>query len=127
MPDFNAGTAFVGVLPNASGFLASMQRQIAPALQKIQAQGVSSGAAIGAVRLSGSAVPRVALTREWRAFERDCHARIAARLDRFLGLLQRDDLHPVAETFDRGRARITVDGPRSRILFVLPLDPIARG
>src|SRR6266540_6555371 len=31
------------------------------------------------------------------------------------------------EAIDRGRARIAVDGPRSRIRFVLPLDPIARG
>ena len=84
-------------------------------------------ASIGAVRLSRGAVPRVSLTRQWRAFERDCHARTGARLDRFLGLLERDDLHPAAEPLDRGRVRITVDGPRSRIRFVLPLDPIARG
>ncbi len=84
-------------------------------------------AAIGAVRISEGAVRRISLTPEWRAFERDCHARTGARLDRFLNLLERDDLHPTAETLDRGRARITVDGPRSRIRFVLPLDPIARG
>ncbi len=84
-------------------------------------------AAIGAVRLSRASVPRVSVTRQWRAFERDCHARTGVRLDRFLGLLERDDLHPAAETLDRGRVRITVDGPRSRIRFVLPLDPIARG
>ncbi len=84
-------------------------------------------AAIGAVRLSRAHVPRVSLTARWRAFERDCHEQTGARLDRFLGLLQHDDLHPAAESLDRGRARITVDGPRSRIRFVLPLDPIARG
>ena len=83
--------------------------------------------AIGAVRFDQHAVPRVSLTKPWRAFERECHERTGARLDRFLGLLERDDLHPAAETLDRGRVRITVDGPRSRIRFVLPLDPIARG
>jgi len=83
--------------------------------------------AIGAVRFDQDAVPRVSLTKPWRAFERECHERTGARLDRFLGLLERDDLHPAAETLDRGRVRITVDGPRSRIRFVLPLDLIARG
>ncbi|HEX9340054.1 MAG TPA: hypothetical protein VF992_02635 [Thermoplasmata archaeon] len=84
-------------------------------------------AAIGAVRLSRDRVPRASLTAGWRAFERDCHVRTGARLDRFVALLQRDDLHPVVEPLDRSRVRITVDGPRSRIRFVLPLDPIARG
>ena len=84
-------------------------------------------AAIGAVGFSRDAVPRVSLTKPWRAFERECHARTGARLECFVGLLERDDLHPAAEPLDRGRVRITVDGPRSRIRFVLPLDPIARG
>jgi len=84
-------------------------------------------AGIGAIQVSGGGVLRISLTRQWRAFERDCHTRTGARLDRFLGLLERDDLHPAAEILDHGRARIAVDGPRSRIRFVLPLDPIARG
>src|SRR6266566_3362869 len=84
-------------------------------------------AAIGAVGFNRDAVPRVSLTKPWRAFERECHARTGARLECFVGLLERDYLHPAAEPLDRGRVGITVDGPRSRIRFVLPLDPIARG
>jgi len=73
------------------------------------------------------AVPEGTPARMRHAFERLCHDKTAARLETFLGLLRRDDLHPEAEPLDRGRFRVTVDGPRARIRFVLPLDPIARG
>lgn len=73
MPDFNAGTAFVPVVPNAAGFLSSLQRQISPALSAIKAQGISSGAAIGAAFVAAGVLAAKGLqsavraTEEWAA------------------------------------------------------------
>lgn len=81
---------------------------------------------IGAVRSAGTKTPRLSLSRRWEGFERTCREGRSGRLDRLLALLRREDLHPTAEDLGDGRYRIQVDGPRSRIRFVLPLDPIAR-
>lgn len=64
------------------------------------------------------------LSAGWVSFERGCRSGAEERLERFLAVLRADDLHPAIESIEGDRARITVDGRRSRIRFVLPLDPL---
>ncbi len=80
----------------------------------------------GAVRSTGTKTPRISPSLRWGHFERLCSEGRAGRLDRILALLRQEDLHPSAQDLGEGRYRIEVDGPRARIRFVLPLDPLAR-
>lgn len=61
----------------------------------------------------------------WRRFEFACRTRGQARLERFRALLAAQALRPAVEAVEANRARLSVDGPRARIRFVLPLDPLA--
>lgn len=65
-------------------------------------------------------------TAAWRAFESVCDRGSGDRLQRFLSVLREEGLHPLLEEMAVDRARISVDGPRFRIRFSLPLDPLRR-
>lgn len=80
----------------------------------------------GALRTRGVRDRRCAPTAAWTRFEKTCRAGAGARLERFLGLLREQGLRPMLEEASTERARISVDGPRFRIRFVLPLDPLSR-
>ena len=62
----------------------------------------------------------------WKRFETLCDKGMADRLQTFLHLLDSEGLRPLLEELTSDRARISVDGPRSRIRFTLPLDPLRR-
>lgn len=82
---------------------------------------------VGAIRVRGSrAGRRVSPSAAWRRFEVACEKDAADRLQAFLALLGSEDLHPLLEELTSDRARISVDGPRSRIRFTLPLNPLRR-
>ncbi len=82
---------------------------------------------VGAVRVRGSRERRrFEVTVAWRRFEALCEKGMADRLQAFLSLLEAEDLHPLLEELRSDRARISVDGPRSRIRFSLPLNPLGR-
>lgn len=83
--------------------------------------------AVHAIRVRGSRDGRhFSTTAAWRRFEALCHGGRADRLQVFLNLLGGEDLHPLLEEMTLDRARLSVDGPRSRIRFTLPLDPLTR-
>lgn len=82
----------------------------------------------GAIRLRPTGAGTVvALTPAWRRFERECRVRVHDRLDRFSALLEAQALRPEVEEVEGTRARYRVDGPRGRVRFVLPLDPLREG
>ncbi len=82
---------------------------------------------VGAVRVRGTREPRhFEVTTGWRRFEALCNRSTADRLQGFLALLEAEDLHPLLEELRTDRARISVDAPRARIRFTLPLNPLAR-
>ena len=82
---------------------------------------------VGAVRVRGSRERRrFEVTAGWRRFEALCRKGMADRLQGFLSLLESEGLHPLLEELRADRARISVDGPRSRIRFTLPLNPLDR-
>ncbi len=81
---------------------------------------------VGAVRVRGSRDRRrFEVTANWRRFEDLCAKGSADRLQGFLSLLESEGLHPMLEELRLDRARVSVDGPRSRIRFTLSLDPLA--
>ncbi len=83
---------------------------------------------VGAVRVRGSRDRRTfEVTAGWRRFEELCARGTADRLQTFLSLLESEGLHPLLEEMRPDRARISVDGPRSRIRFTLPLNPLEPG
>lgn len=80
---------------------------------------------IGAIRVRGTREGRrFQVTAAWRRFELVCEKAKPDRLQGFLGLLDSGGLHPMLEELTSDRARVSVDGPRSRIRFTLPLDPL---
>lgn len=80
---------------------------------------------VGAVRVRGSRDRRrFEVTVGWRRFEAICRKGMADRLQAFLSLLESEGLHPLLEELRADRARVSVDGPRSRIRFTLPLNPL---
>lgn len=82
---------------------------------------------VGAVRVRGSREHRrFEVTAGWKRFETLCRNSMADRLQTFLSLLESEGLHPLLEELHADQARISVDGPRSRIRFTLPLDPLGR-
>ncbi len=84
--------------------------------------------AVGAVRTRGAREGRrFEVTAGWRRFEDLCRRGMADRLQVFLSLLEAEGLHPLLEELRTDEARIAVDGPRSRIRFTLPLNPLGRG
>ncbi len=83
--------------------------------------------AIGAVRVRGSREGRhFSVTVAWDRFEKSCHEGVPDRLQTFLSVLASEDLHPLLEEMSSDHARISVDAPRTRIRFSLPLDPLTR-
>ncbi len=83
---------------------------------------------VGAVRVRGSREHRrFEVTARWKRFESVCEKGSVDRLQGFLALLDAEDLHPLLEELRTDRARISVDAPRSRIRFSLPLNPLDRG
>ena len=84
--------------------------------------------AVGAVRTRGSREGRrFEVTAGWRRFEDLCGKGMPDRLQILLSLLEAEDLHPLLEELRTDEARVSVDGPRSRIRFTLPLNPLGRG
>lgn len=80
---------------------------------------------LGAIRRAGREPNlRLHMTVAWKAFEARCESGEEQRLRRFLSLLESQSLNPTAEAIEDHRARISVDGPKSRVRFVLPLDPL---
>jgi len=69
---------------------------------------------------------RYRTTAGWNSFDRACRDRTGERLQRFLSLLRAEGLRPLLEEMAVDRARISVDGPRFRVRFSLPLDPLRR-
>lgn len=83
---------------------------------------------VGALRVRGRRDRRrFEVTAGWRRFEALCRKGTADRLQAFLSLLESEELHPLLEELRTDRARISVDAPRSRIRFTLPLNPLDRG
>lgn len=80
----------------------------------------------GALRVRGAHERRCTPTAAWTRFERSCRAGAGARLERFLLILREQGLRPMLEEASTERARISVDGPRFRLRFVLPLNPLSR-
>ncbi len=84
--------------------------------------------AVGALRVRGTREGRrYYLTAAWHRLETACEKGMPDRLQTFLNLLDSEDLHPMLEELTADQARVSVDGPRSRIRFTLPLNPLRRG
>lgn len=89
------------------------------------------GAAIGRLTTRG-AVRRgtregslaYSTTARWEQLRALSQDRVGNRLQSFLSLLDREGLHPTLEEASTTRARLSLDGPRSRIRLTLPLDPL---
>lgn len=105
--------------------LSTLRRQVLPDARPLGAS-LTRLISCGAIRRQGPADPRLAPTPRWRRFEAACREETPRRLERFLGLLREEGLRPMLEEASAERARISVDGPRSRIRFVLPLNPLQR-
>jgi DNA-binding transcriptional ArsR family regulator len=108
------GPLSVGKLRSAMG---KSPRDLSRTVSWLRRQGV-----IRMVRSRGEL--EYGLSQGWVTFERHCRKDTQARLATFLAVLRADDLHPVVESIGGDRARVAVDGRRSRIRFVLPLDPL---
>ncbi len=81
----------------------------------------------GALRVRGArAGRRLYLSAEWHRFEDACERGKPDRLQAFLAILESEGLHPMLEELTARRARVSVDAPRSRIRFTLPLNPLSR-
>lgn len=82
---------------------------------------------LGAIRVRGRRDGRrFHATASWQRFESVCEKGMPDRLQGFLGLLDSEGLRPMLEELTSDRARVSVDGPRSRIRFTLPLNPLRR-
>ncbi|OGS49253.1 MAG: hypothetical protein A3K68_06135 [Euryarchaeota archaeon RBG_16_68_13] len=75
---------------------------------------------------SGSGVQKLWPTSAWRDFERSSVAGAAARTERFLALLANHGLRPALDRTEGTVARISVDGPRGRVRFAFPANPLRR-
>ena len=81
--------------------------------------------ALRAIRVAGSrSDPAYAPTTSWIAFERTCRDGAGDRVQALLGLLREQGLRPTLEEMTATAARVSVDGPRFRVRFSLPLDPL---
>ncbi len=82
---------------------------------------------LGAIRSRGSrGTRRYYVTAAWSRFAAACEKGMADRLQILLNLLEAEDMHPRLEELSADRARVSVDAPRSRIRFTLPLNPLRR-
>ncbi len=82
---------------------------------------------LGALRVRGTREGRrFYLSASWERLEAACDKGMPDRLQAFLGLLDSEGLHPMLEELTADLARVSVDGPRSRIRFTLPLNPLRR-
>lgn len=82
---------------------------------------------LGAVRMRETRQGRrFYVTAAWQRFETTCDKGVADRLQAFLSVLDSEDLHPLLEQLSSDHAKVSVDGPRSRIRFTLPLNPLRR-
>lgn len=82
---------------------------------------------LGTLRVRGARDGRrLYVTAAWRRFEALCESGMADRLQALLSLLEAEGLHPLLEELTSDRARVSVDAPRSRIRFTLPLNPLRR-
>lgn len=80
----------------------------------------------GAIRVRESkASRRFWATATWRRFEEICQDGMSDRLQKLLTLLDSQGLRPLLEEMTTDRVRVSVDGPRSRIRFALPLNPLS--
>lgn len=80
---------------------------------------------IGAIRVRGTREGRrFQVTADWRHFEAICEKGMPDRLQTILALIESEGLHPMLEELSTNRARVSLDGPRSRIRFTLPLNPL---
>jgi hypothetical protein len=99
------------IVPNASVLERSLKRLLG----------------FGVVRSTGSVQGRrFWVTASWKNFESLCQKGIPDRLQRFLSLLEAEGLRPVLEEMSPDRVQMSVDGPRFRIRFALPLNPLTR-
>lgn len=102
----------------------TLGRQIVPDA-KILETSLTRLRKLGALRVRGSrGSRRYYMTAAWSRFAAACEKGTPDRLQVLLSLLEGEDLHPHLEELTSRRARISVDGPRSRIRFSLPLDPL---
>ncbi len=99
-------------------------RQIVPD-SGILERSISRLRKVGALRVRGARERRrFEVTAGWQRFETLCQKEAADRLQVFLSLLESEGLHPLLEELRLDQARVSVDGPRSRIRFTLGLDPL---
>ncbi len=102
----------------------TLSRQIVPDAGVVD-RSIAGLLRLGAVRTRGArAGRRIYLSAAWGRFESLCEEGKAERLQALLGLLDGEDLHPILEEMTSDRARLGVDGPRSKIRFTLPLNPL---
>lgn len=79
----------------------------------------------GAIRSRGrKGAWRYWTTAAWKRFERYCRNNTSSRLQTLLGILDAQGLRPFIEEMSTDHVRVSVDGPRSRIRFALPLNPL---
>lgn len=79
----------------------------------------------GAIRVRGAkGARRFWPSSGWKEFERVCRRGMADRLQALLTLLESQGLRPFLEEMTAEGARVSVDGPRSRIRFALSLNPL---
>lgn len=104
----------------------ALRRQVVPDSRPLE-RSLSRLLACGAIRMKTSDVGRrFWSSADWRKFEKLCLDGVPDRLQRFLDLLESEGLHPVLEEVSTDRVRMSVDGPRFRIRFALPLNPVTR-
>lgn len=104
---------------------ATLGRQVVPD-SKVLETSVTRLRKLGALRVRGSrGSRRYYVTAAWSRFAATCEKGTPDRLQVLLSLLAGEDMHPHLEEITSRRARISVDGPRSRIRFTLPLNPLA--
>ena len=69
---------------------------------------------------------RIGLSHRWHEFEALCRNERHHRAEKIDALFQEENLHPKVAELGEGSYRFEVDGPRFRMRFTLPLDPLLR-
>ena len=95
----------------------------------ISAASVRSGAnrlrSVGAIRWIRSG-ERIERSHRWHQFEVLCRSGRHSRAENIDALFREENLHPKVAEIGEGTYRFEVDGPRFRMRFTLPLDPLLR-